>query len=117
MLKKILSQHLIILLSLITFSCASVPDVPVCKEITPDRGWCSYTLREGGFYVDDDRPYAFDPSKPEELYTWWQIRPQMIQVPAKSWKEIKAYIVKQCKRSGKCEGNVGEWFDKLEDVK
>lgn len=105
---------LMISLSLIVSSCASVPDVPICKEITPDKGYCTFTLKDESFYVDDERPYAFDPSKPDEKYTWWQMRPYMMQIPPHSWKEIKVYIIKQCKRSGDCRGNVGEWFKKLE---
>lgn len=110
------SKPLIVLLSLITFSCAKVPDVPLCKEITPDKGYCSNTLSPGGFYVDDARPYAFDPRKPDEKLTWWEVRPVMIQIPPYSWEKLKAYIIKQCRqtrRSSRCRGEVGEWMDSL----
>lgn len=108
------SKPLIILLSSILFSCASPPDVPVCKEINPDKGWCSHTLTQGGFYVDEARPYAFDPDQPAKLWTWWEVRPVMIQVPPHSWAEIKKFIIKMCKlKKGGCPGNVGEWMDKM----
>lgn len=110
-LKKNLSKLMMILLSLITFSCANIPDVPVCKEITPDKGWCSYTLKEGGFYVDDERPYHFGTDKE---YTWWEYRPVMMSLPPHSWQEIKKYIIKQCRITKKCRGNVGEWFSNME---
>lgn len=117
LLKKSLSKLMIISLSLIAISCANVPDVPVCKEIHPGKGWCSYTLTEGGFYVDDDRPYAFNPRESEKLYTWWEYRPMMMSLPPHSWGEFKKYIIKQCRITKKCRGNVGEWFTKMEDKK
>lgn len=115
------SRPLIVLLSLIAFSCAKVPDVPLCKEITPDKGFCAYTLTPGGFYVDDSRPYAFDPREVDEqgkpvLRTWWEIRPVMIQIPPYSWEKLKTYIIKQCRQtrsSRRCRGEVGEWMDAL----
>lgn len=113
LLKKNLSSLLIISLSLIVFSCASVPDVPICKEITPDKGYCSWTLSPGGFIVDEEHPHAFNPKKPEELSTWWEQRPLMLQVPGHSWAEIKKFIIKSCKISRKCRGDVGEWLDKM----
>lgn len=108
---------LMTLLSLIACSCATVPDVPICKEINPDKGWCSHTLSAGGFYVDEDHPYAFDPKKPDEKMTWWEARPVMLQVPPHSWAEFKKFIIKSCRISRKCRGGVGEWFDKLENKK
>lgn len=112
-----LSLLLILLLSSIITSCANIPDVPICKEINPDKGWCSYTLTPGGFYVDEYRPYAFDPKKPDEKSTWWEIRPVMMQMPPHSWAEFKKYIIKQCRITKKCKGNVGEWFTKMENKK
>ena len=107
------STPLIILLSLITYSCAQVPDVPLCKEINPDKGWCSWTLSQGGFFVDEARPYAFDPKKPEQLSTWWEIRPVMIQIPPHSWAELKKFIIKSCRNSKDCPDDVGDWMDKM----
>lgn len=98
---------------LILYSCARVPDVPLCKEITPDKGFCSWTLSQGGFYVDESRPYAFDPKKPDKLWTWWEIRPVMIQIPPHSWAEIKKFIIKSCRNSKDCPDDVGEWMDNM----
>jgi hypothetical protein len=115
--RSVLLPLLMISLSLIACSCANVPDVPICKEITPDRGWCSWTLKSGGFYVDEQNPYAFDPKKPDEKFTWWEIRPVMMSLPPHSWAELKKYIIKQCRITRKCRGNVGEWFNELENKK
>lgn len=111
--KKSLSLLSIISLSLIVFSCASVPDVPICKEINPDKGYCSWTLSPGGFFVDEERPYAFNPKKPEDKKTWWEIRPVMLAVPPHSWAELKKFIIKSCKISRNCRGDVGEWLNKM----
>lgn len=116
-LKKFSLKLLMISLSLIVFSCATVPNVPICKELDPDRGYCSWTLQKGGFYVDEAHPYAFDPKKPNELKTWWEYRPVMMALPPYSWGELKTYIIQQCKLTKKCNGNVGEWFDKFEKKK
>ena len=112
-----LSKLMIISLSLIAISCATVPDVPICKELTPDRGWCSWTLKKGGFYVDEANPYAFDPEHPEKLSTWWEYRPVMMALPPYSYGELKKYIIKQCRITRKCQGNVGEWFNEFEKKK
>lgn len=116
-LKKNLLKPLMILLSFLTFSCATVPDVPVCKEISEEKGWCSWTIKSGGFYVDEENPYAFDPNYPEELYTWWEYKPMMISLPPYSLQEIKKYIIKQCRKTKKCKGDIGEWFSRLDGSK
>lgn len=115
--KRNLLKLTMLLCILTVFSCTTVPNVPICKEINPDKGWCSWTLQKGGFYVDEARPYAFNPKEPEKLYTWWEYRPVMMALPPYSWEELKKYIIKQCKITKKCQGNVGEWFNDLEKKK
>lgn len=106
-LKKISLMLSLILLSSIITSCAQIPDVPICKELSPDRGYCSYTLspKSRDFYIDEEHPYKGQ--------TWWEMRPIMMQVPPSSWAEIKKYIIKQCRIAGNCRSDVGEWLNKI----
>jgi hypothetical protein len=115
-LKNVSLLLLMTLLSSLLTSCATVPDVPLCKELGPDRGYCAWTLKpkEQNFYVDEDHPYAFDPKKPEEKFTWWEIRPLMIQLPPHSWAMLKAYIIKQCNITKRCRSDIGEWLAEFE---
>lgn len=117
--KKILSRSLILSLSLIVFSCATVPNVPICKEINPDKGWCSYTTQKGGFFVDDARPYQFNPKEFDSQrnpikYSWWEYKPYMMALPPHSWQKLKEYIIKKCRKSKDCQDGVGQWFDEFE---
>lgn len=114
--KNLLLLSMILLSSLLT-SCAQVPDVPVCKELTPYRAHCTYTIspKEKDFIIDDEHPWT-DPRDGKE-YTWWEMRPVQIQVPPYSWAELKKYIIKQCRITKNCRSDIGEWFTKMEPKK
>ena len=75
-------------------SCAGVPNSPVCFELEPWRGYCVKIVDQEGVYVDDENLL--------DGKTWFDIRPSMILIPANSWADIKSYILKNCKRTGKC---------------
>lgn len=105
--KKSLSLLLGILLSLLT-SCASVPDVPVCVEINPTKAWCTNTVSEKEFYIDDAHPY--------NGRSWWEQRVANIQVPAQSWAEIKDFMIKTCKKSNACAKYIATWEKKTSTV-
>lgn len=107
-LRKNLLMLLTFSLNLIAISCANIPDVPICKELNPDKGYCAWTLKpkSENFYIDEARPYKGK--------TWWEMRPTMIQVPPSSWTEIKTYVIKQCRITRNCRSDVGEWLDKME---
>lgn len=90
-------------------SCASVPDVPVCVEIHPTRGFCTNTVSDKDYYIDETHPVALGDEKAK---TWWEMRPYMILVPTASWKEFKAYIIKQCKRTN-CDQYIQSWERKI----
>lgn len=101
-------------LSLLISSCASVPDVPVCKEITMSRAFCTNTISGKEYFVDDDHPLKNE--KTGELETWWDIRYKMIMVPPSSWAEIKSFVVKSCKVSGRCDKNISDWQRTVETI-
>ena len=87
-------------------SCASVPAVPVCTEITPFKGWCTNTITDEEYYVDDEHK-LFD-------MTWWELRPSMVMVPAQSWTQIKSSFIKLCKKNGNCNRDIDKWERKFE---
>lgn len=92
--------------------CASVPDVPVCVEINQVKGFCTNTVSDKDYEIDEQHPVAFGDEKP---MTWWERRPYMILVPASSWKAFKEYIIKQCKRTN-CDKYVKSWDRKISEL-
>ena len=107
-LKKSLLIAFAALLSSLLSGCASAPDVPVCVELNPDRGFCTYTISDKDIYVDEQNPL--------EGKTWWNMRPEMVQVPPPSWAKIKAFIIKTCKQSNNCDSEVTSWDRRLDSI-
>lgn len=105
---------LIIALTTFCFSrCATVPDVAICTEINMTKGWCTKTVSNEEFFIDDEHPYAFEEgAKP---MTWWEIRPFMVLAPIPSWKEIKVYIIDTCKQNNNCSTYISGWDRKIKD--
>lgn len=92
-----------LLFALLISSCAvTPPDVPLCTELAPNRGYCVNTISSVEYEVTDEKPLNGK--------TWWEMRPYMILMPIESWAEIKAFIIKICKKSKKCSGpNIANW--------
>jgi len=98
---------------LLAVSCAAIPDVPLCVEINPTRGFCTNTISDKDFYIDESHPVQLlGDDKPK---TWWERRPFMVLVPVTSWKELKSYIIKQCKRTN-CDKYVQSWDRKINEL-
>lgn len=56
--------------------------------------------------IDDNNPIVIE-GKP---YTYWEVRPFMIQVPPESWAELKAFIIKMCKKyESACQKEASSW--------
>lgn len=93
----------VISLSLLISGCAvTPPDVPLCTEISPNRGFCVNTISSKEFEINDTQLY--------NEKSWWDLRPLMIYMPSDSWKEIKSFIIKVCKMSKKCKHKqVSSW--------
>lgn len=107
--KKYLSIGFALWLSLQTSGCAHrVPDVPVCTEISVIKGFCVNSLSSKEFFIDDEHPYSATGDKADAM-TWWELRPLMIMLPYLSWVEIKAFIIKICKDTNQCTGEIGNW--------
>lgn len=105
-------QNLFILLSvlqsLLLSGCTSVPDVPVCAEIELNRGFCTFTVRDEDFFIDDQNKF--------EGKTWWEMRPLMMRVPPSSYAKVKAAFIKQCKKHKDCDKDIAKWERKFEAV-
>jgi hypothetical protein len=93
-------------------SCAHVPDVPVCVEINQVKGFCTNTISDHDYVIDEQHPVALNGEKPK---TWWQMRPFMVLVPTSSWKQFKEYIIEQCKRTN-CDQYIQSWDRKIQEL-
>jgi hypothetical protein len=111
-LKKISSLTIKCLLSGLLSSCAvAPPDVPICTELSMTRGFCTYTVSDKDFYIDETHPFSFYDNEPPQ--TWWDLRPTFVLVPAPSWAKIKAFTIKVCKKYGQCDKTITSWDRKL----
>ncbi len=100
--KKLSSIIFVFSLSLTLLSCAKVPDVPVCISLDDERGFCTYTISDKEFYVDNE-DHLF------EGKTWEQVKISSLIMPASSWAKIKAYILSQCKKHKDCKDDISKW--------
>lgn len=94
------------LLALTLSGCLTVPDVPVCAEINPDKAYCVYTLSDKEQYWDDETLL--------DGKTYWESKPSLILLPPQSWAKIKSYIIKSCKKYGGCDQGVIDWESKID---
>lgn len=102
------------LLSLCACSTLKPPDIPVCTELTISKGYCVKTISDEEFEITDESPYTFD--KKEAPQTWWDLRPTFVLVPAPSYAELKAFVIKACKATNQCDDAVKSWDRKLETL-
>lgn len=89
-------------------SCASIPDVPVITRTGPTSGFYVFTVSDKEGDVDDTHLL--------EGKTFLDYVIEGVIVPADSYAEIKAYILKTCKRYKDCEGDLGKWKTKLDKI-
>jgi hypothetical protein len=92
---------LLVLLSIVACSSLKEIDKPVCVEINLSKGYCTTIISGRGFPVDDTNLL--------EGKTWFDARIEMIQVPITTWTALKKYLIKNCRRSQKCEENIDSW--------
>lgn len=48
-------------------------------------------------------------------YTWWELKPLMLQMPYTTWKEIKKFIIDVCKVNDMCT-EVTHWQRAVDDI-
>jgi len=101
-------KHLKILLIFALYSCASVPNVLVCRQQAISSGFCTYTIDDKDIMIDDTHLY--------KNKTWIDLKLEMVLVPVESWVEIKSYILKKCKKNQDCNAQIGTWSRKIDSV-
>ena len=78
-----------------------MPNLPICAEVSLAKGICTYTVTGKNIVIDDDNLY--------EGETWFSLRNKALIIPAKSWAQIKAYLIKMCKKTNQCDVDVSQW--------
>lgn len=92
----------------LTACSVTVPAVPICTEISPSTGYCINTITSEEYMVSDTQLH--------DGQTWFDMRTSMMMVPASSWAELKAFIIKICRKSGKCDTELGNWERTIEKI-
>lgn len=101
MLKKYSQKLFIGSLIFVLSGCASIPNTIICAEVSLSKGICTYTVSGETITIDDDNLY--------ENQTWFSLRNKALTVPASSWAKIKAFLIKQCKKSNQCDVEIDSW--------
>lgn len=90
--KKNLLVSLMILLEFVLSNCAhKIPDEPVCVEVNPVKGYCTYTLSDKHYYLLNQ--------------DWVNMKSNSLIMPISSWGEIKKFIIKICAEENQCTEN------------
>lgn len=90
--KKNLYLSLMISLGFVLSNCAhKIPDEPICLELEPMRGYCTYTLSDKHFYLLNE--------------DWVKMKSNSLIMPIESWGEIKKFILKICADENQCTDN------------
>lgn len=105
---RLSKSFLSLLLSITIVSCASVPDVVGCRRRSPTEGFCTWTITDRDMIVNDQNKLNGK--------TWLDLVIEGVYIPADSWKEIKKYIIKQCKKNSNCAENISTWERKLNSL-
>ena len=97
-------------MSLLFSGCSSLSsiDKPVCVELSIDRGYCTTIISGTPIYVDNDQTLDGE--------TWFESRIKMILVPPKTWAALKSYLIKNCKKSKKCNENIDSWMRSMKVI-
>lgn len=96
----------ILFLGLSLSGCSSIPNVPICAEVNISKGLCTFTVSGKTIVIDDENTY--------EGQTWFDLRVKALTVPASSWAKIKAFLVKQCKKTNQCDVDIDSWDRNLD---
>jgi hypothetical protein len=109
MLKKNLLKLSVSLLFLAT-SCQTLPpDEPIFVETVIGR-------EAQGVHIVSGKTFTVNDTEKHNGKTWWEMKPEMIQMTAQSWKKIKVYIITSCKKYGNCQDFISSWDRTLENI-
>lgn len=97
----------------------SPPDFHGCVELEPSRAYCCTVVTGNCRFVDEktimregDNTPTIDKNLGSKI-TWWELRPYTIQIPFFDYQKLRAWIVEECKVSGKCDSTVTSWDSTL----
>lgn len=77
-------------------------------EISINRGYCTTIISGVPSQVDDNHTLDGD--------TWFDARIKMILVPPKTWAALKAYLIKNCKKTKACNENIDSWMRSMKVI-
>jgi hypothetical protein len=63
-----------------------------------------------------DKEQIVDDSHKLNGKTWWEMKPEMVWVPAESYKAFKVAFIKICKKYGVCEKNMDKYEKKIDKL-
>lgn len=108
--KSYSSISLLLLLGFLASACTSlkVPDDPVLVEISPRKAFAVWTVTDKSQYVDD---FNLLDGK-----TYWDLRPTLVLLPPKTWKDIKVFIIDSCKMLDTCQKDIAKWQKKIDSI-
>jgi len=96
----------VLLLCLGISSCASVPDKPFCTSLRPDAGVCVWSISGKQMIIDDKNLF---PSEDGKLLSWYDFKIGAIIIPLETFKAVKKYFIKTCKKNKDCSENIDDW--------
>jgi hypothetical protein len=85
-------------------------DVPVCKSLTPQIGYCTWTISRRSMIVNNTKTLFGR--------TWWETTPYVAMLPPESWAPLKAAMAKICHRyqdNCKAEG-IDESIQRIDEL-
>ena len=88
-------------------SCTSIPNGPGCVELNPTKGWCTMTLTDEEFFVDESRKY--------EEKNWPTLKATSVIVPATYWAELKEALLKYCTQAKNCPASLHQKIQRVDD--
>jgi hypothetical protein len=97
-----------ILLNILLSGCITPPDIPACFELSISEAYCTYTVSDKDFYWNETTKY--------KNKTYFEQRPANIILPQQSWAELKAFIIKNCKKNKSCSKDMDKWSRKIESL-
>jgi len=107
---------LLISLSVLATSCATLPDIPFCVQETPIDAYCVKSVSNKKFHINEENKYPvkFKDGTTKEL-TYFEMKPMMIMLTPDGYSQYKKFFIKTCHKSKKC-GNIGTWDRTIEEL-
>lgn len=107
--KKIIWISFTLSLNLLTSCAIKPPDIPVCVEMSLDRGECIKVISGEKITIDEKNKY--------QNKTWWESRPTNIIMPLSSWVDLKKWIIDMCRKNKNvCDKEISSWDRSLEII-